>query len=61
MINASETFDGTWPFNPNFFDGNGLLFPAIALQPKAAFIATIYSGIPAIIVSYSYFFIFEFY
>ena len=41
-------------------DGDAL-FPAIALQPKAAFIATIYSGIPAIIVSYSYFFIFEFY
>ncbi len=40
-------------------DGDAL-FPAIALQPKAAFIATIYSGIPAIIVSYSYFFIFEF-
>ena len=41
-------------------DGDAL-FPAIALHPKAAFIATIYSGIPAIIVSYSYFFIFEFY
>ncbi len=41
-------------------DGDAL-FPAIALHPKAAFIATIYSGIPAIIVSYIYFFIFEFY
>ncbi len=41
-------------------DGDAL-FPAIALHPKAALIATIYSGIPAIIVSYSYFFIFEFY
>ena len=40
-------------------DGDAL-FPAIALHPKAAVKATIYSGIPAIIVAYSYFFIFEF-
>ena len=25
MIKASETFKGTWPFLPNFFDGNGFL------------------------------------
>jgi hypothetical protein len=30
------------------------------LHPKAALIATIYSGVPAIIVSYAYFFAFEF-
>jgi pimeloyl-ACP methyl ester carboxylesterase len=23
MIDANETFDGTWPFEPNFFEGNG--------------------------------------
>ena len=23
MIPANETFDGTWPFAPNFFEGNG--------------------------------------
>ena len=40
-------------------DGDAL-FPAIALHPKAALIATIYSGAPAIIVSYAYFFYFEF-
>ena len=40
-------------------DGDAL-FPAIALHPKAAVKATIYSGIPAIIVGYGYFFIFEF-
>ena len=22
MIPANETFDGTWPFAPHFFDGN---------------------------------------
>ena len=40
-------------------DGDAL-FPAIALHPKAAFIATIYSAFPAIIVSCGYLFIFEF-
>ena len=39
-------------------DGDAL-FPAIALAPKAAIIATVYSAIPAIIVAYSYMFIFE--
>ena len=23
MIDPQETFDGTWPFAPNFYDGNG--------------------------------------
>ena len=40
-------------------DGDAL-FPAIALHPRAAVKATIYSGIPAILVGYGYFFIFEF-
>ena len=39
-------------------DGDAL-FPAIALHPKAALVATIYSAIPALIVSYSYLFLFE--
>ena len=39
-------------------DGDAL-FPAIALAPKAALIATIYSAIPAIIVAYGYMYIFE--
>ncbi|MAZ07080.1 MAG: hypothetical protein CMM99_01250 [Rickettsiales bacterium] len=39
-------------------DGDAL-FPAIALAPKAAIIATIYSAIPAIIISYSYMILFE--
>ncbi|MGF1725758.1 putative manganese transporter [Photobacterium nomapromontoriensis] len=40
-------------------DGDAL-FPAIALAPKAALVATIYSSIPALIVAYGYFFIFEY-
>jgi len=39
-------------------DGDAL-FPAIALAPKAALVATIYSAIPAFIVGYSYYFLFE--
>ena len=39
-------------------DGDAL-FPAIALAPKAAIIATVYSAIPAIIVAYGYMFLFE--
>ena len=36
MIMASETFDGTWPFNPNFFDGNGFLQHYVDEGPKEA-------------------------
>jgi len=39
-------------------DGDAL-FPAIALAPKAAILATIYSSFPAIIVAYSYMAFFE--
>ena len=39
-------------------DGDAL-FPAIALAPKAAVIATLYSAAPAIIVAYGYMFLFE--
>ncbi len=39
-------------------DGDAL-FPAIALAPKAAFVATLYSTIPALLVAYGYFWLFE--
>ncbi len=39
-------------------DGDAL-FPAIALAPKAALVATVYSTIPALIAGYSYYFLFE--
>ena len=39
-------------------DGDAL-FPAIALAPKAAIIATLYSAIPALVVAYGYFYLFE--
>lgn len=39
-------------------DGDAL-FPAIALTPKAAIVATLYSAIPAFIFAYGYMFLFE--
>ena len=39
-------------------DGDAL-FPAIAIHPKAAIIATLYSSIPALLVSYLYLLLFE--
>ena len=39
-------------------DGHAL-FPAIALAPKAAILATLYSAIPALVVAYGYFYLFE--
>lgn len=39
-------------------DGDAL-FPAIALAPKAALFATIYTAIPAVVVGYGYYWLFE--
>ncbi len=39
-------------------DGDAL-FPALALAPRAAFVATIYSAVPALIIGYGWFFLFE--
>ena len=36
MIKASETFEGTWPFPPNFFDGNGFLMHYVDEGPRQA-------------------------
>ncbi|MEK9955214.1 MAG: putative manganese transporter [Actinomycetota bacterium] len=40
---------------PNLNDGDAL-FPAIALAPAAAIMATIYSAIPALIIAYGWYF-----
>ena len=36
MIKASETFEGTWPFLPNFFDGNGFKMHYVDVGPRQA-------------------------
>lgn len=58
IITTSLYLSGTIPLSAQL--GNAIsndgdaLFPAIALAPKMALIATLYSAIPAIIVAYSY-------
>ena len=39
-------------------DGDAL-FPAIALAPRAAVLATAYTAVPALITAYGYYFLFE--
>ncbi len=39
-------------------DGDAL-FPAIAISPKASIVATLYTAIPALLVGYGYYFLFE--
>ena len=39
-------------------DGDAL-FPAIAIAPRVAIVATLYSAVPAVLISYGWFFIFE--
>ena len=39
-------------------DGDAL-FPVLAIAPKVGLIATLYSAVPALVISYGYLFIFE--
>ncbi|CAH0535792.1 hypothetical protein VST7929_03266 [Vibrio stylophorae] len=54
---------GAVPFSAQIANGisndGDALFPAIALAPKAALVATVYSIIPALIAGYGYFLLFE--
>tara|TARA_B100001559_G_scaffold138760_1_gene116590 strand:+ start:447 stop:1610 length:1164 start_codon:yes stop_codon:yes gene_type:complete len=63
IIVTSFYLNGTIPLSAEI--GNAIsndgdaLFPAIALAPKAAIFATLYSAIPAFIFAYGYMFLFE--
>ena len=63
ILTATLYLNGYIPFSAEI--GNAIsndgdaLFPAIAICPKDAILATIYSAIPALIVAYSYFFFLE--
>ncbi len=63
IITTSLYLAGTIPLSAQL--GNAIsndgdaLFPAIALSPKLAIIATLYSCIPALVVAYGYYFIIE--
>lgn len=63
VVVATMYLNGLVPFSAEL--GNAIsndgdaLFPAIAMAPKPALIATIYSAIPAILVAYGYYWLFE--
>lgn len=63
ILVTSLYLSGAAPFSAqiaNAISNDGdALFPAIAMAPKAAFVATIYSSVPAFIVGYGYYFLFE--
>lgn len=63
ILVTSLYLSGALPFSAqlsNAISNDGdALFPAIALVPKAALMATLYSSIPAAIVGYGYFWLFE--
>ena len=63
IVVTSFYLNGYIPFSAEI--GNAIsndgdaLFPAIALAPRDAILATIFSAIPAIIVAYTYMFVYE--
>lgn len=63
VVVATMYLNGLIPFSAEL--GNAIsndgdaLFPAIAMAPRAATVATLYSAVPAIIVAYGYYWIFE--
>ena len=63
LMVCSLYLNGVLPFSAEL--GNAIsndgdaLFPAIALNPKVAVVATLYSAVPAIIIAYSYYWLFE--
>ncbi len=63
ILVTSMYLTGAVPFSTqiaNAISNDGdALFPAIALAPKAALVATFYSAVPALVVGYGYYFLFE--
>ncbi|MGH1367046.1 MAG: putative manganese transporter [Maritimibacter sp.] len=61
VLVATLFINGAIPFSAligNAISNDGdALFPAIALNPKAAVVATAYSAIPALIVAYAFYFL----
>lgn len=61
VLVATLFINGVIPFSAligNAISNDGdALFPAIALEPRAAFIATAYSAVPALIVAYGFYFL----
>ena len=63
LVVATMYLNGLVPFSAevgNAISNDGdALFPAIAMAPKAAIIATLYSAFPALLVAYCYYWLFE--
>ena len=63
LVVATMYLNGLVPFSAevgNAISNDGdALFPAIAMVPKAAVIATLYSALPALLVAYCYYWLFE--
>ncbi len=63
LVVATMYLNGLVPFSAevgNAISNDGdALFPAIAMVPKAAVIATLYSALPALLVAYCYYWFFE--
>lgn len=63
IVVTSMYLNGSIPFSAEL--GNAIsndgdaLFPAIAVAPKAAMLATLYSAIPAVLVAYGWYALFE--
>ncbi|WP_289116853.1 putative manganese transporter [uncultured Idiomarina sp.] len=63
ILVTSLYINGSIPFSAQL--GNAIsndgdaLFPAIALAPQAALLATLYSAIPAFVAAYGFYFLFE--
>jgi len=61
VLTATLFINGAIPFSAligNAISNDGdALFPAIALNPRAAIVATLYSAVPALIVAYGFYFL----
>ena len=51
MIEPNETFAGTWPYQPNFFEGNGFQHHYVDEGPREAS-ETFVISLPALSVSF---------
>ena len=58
-LNLSGAFPLSAQFGNAIANDGDALFPAIAIASKAALVATLYSGVPAVLVAYGWFLLFE--
>ena len=59
LVLKVKRFSASAPLGNAISNDGDALFPAIALAPRAAVMATLYSAIPALLVAYAYYWIWE--